>query len=557
MKPFHVLLRRVLLEKGVRQEPDLTDDKLDVGEREALEKKMSLGSALDDNLKIIRDLVGPSSDLVVRQIKVGRDQVEVALLHIKGLSDGSQVSDLTRMLTLGTLETPVGAAPKQHILDEFREHLLHAPDSTVVKTLDDVWSGLVQGYTALIFDGTPRALLCNTQGYEKRTIDEPASETAIRGPREGFIESAETNLSLLRRRIKSPNLWVETLTLGHLTRTSVSIVYIKGLAGDELVKEVHQRVSRIEIDGILESGYIEELIEDNPLSVFPLVFRTERPDRVAAMLLEGRVAVITDGTPFVLVVPMTFPTLLTAPDDYYEKTPTGAFLGILRYLAFWASILVPGTYVGIITFHQELIPTTLALRIAAAKEGVPFPVVFEVFIMELIFEILREAGIRLPRAIGPAVSIVGALVLGDAAIRAGLVSPPVVIVVAFTAISSFTVPTFSFELAARLFRFIFIILGGTFGLFGVQFGFLALLISLSSLRSFGYPYLAPMAPFIAGDMKDTFIRTWWWDMVTRPKLLGSREPIRQARGQRPRPGLQEEGKQKDKGGKRPKWQRKE
>ncbi|MEW6229663.1 MAG: spore germination protein, partial [Bacillota bacterium] len=410
--------------------------------------------------------------------------------------------------------------------------------------------------SAIIFDGTPKALICATQGFETRTIDEPPAETVIRGPREGFVESIRTNISLIRRRIKSPNLWIEKFTLGHLTRTDVAMVYIKGLATEELVQEVRQRVSRIETDGILESGQVEEFIEDSPFAVFPLVFRTERVDRVVSQILEGKVAIITDGTPFVLVVPMTFPVLLQAPDDYYEKVPIGTFLRFLRFVAFGASVILPATYVAIITFHQELLPTELLLRISAAKEGVPFPVLFEVFMMELLFELLREAGIRLPRAIGPAVTIVGALVLGDAAIRAGLVSPPVVIIVALTAIASFTVPTFSFGIAARLMRFVFIVLGGMFGLFGVQFGVLVLVIFLSSLRSFGQPFLSPMAPMIIRDWKDLYVRMWHWGMRTRPLLTGSREPVRVPEGQMPRPGIEKEEKEKAGRGASGRWRRK-
>jgi spore germination protein KA len=348
----------------------------------------------------------------------------------------------------------------------------------------------------------------------------------------------------LRKRIKTPNLWLEEYILGSLSRTKVGIIYIKGLASEELVQEVRQRVSRIKIDAIIGSGYIEDFIEDNPFSIFPLLFQTERPDRVAGCLLEGRVAIITENTSFVLVAPMDFTMLLQAPDDYYEKMYIGSFLRILRYFAFGISVFLPGVYVAVIVFHNELLQAQLLLRIAAAKEGVPFPVVAEVFLMEILFELLREAGIRLPRAIGPAISIVGALVLGDAAIRAGLVSPPVVIIVSLTAIASFTVPNFAFGIAARLLRFIFIFLGGAFGLFGIQFGGLLILSYMSSVRSFGYPFLAPVAPLIIQSFKDLAFRAWRWRMISRPLLLGVREPVRQPGDQQPRPDIDAEEKEK-------------
>ncbi|MEW6230306.1 MAG: spore germination protein, partial [Bacillota bacterium] len=288
------------------------------------------------------------------------------------------------------------------------------------------------------------------------------------------------------------------------------------------------------IDGVLESGYLEEYIEDTSFTLFPLMERTERPDRVAASLLEGRLAVFTEGTPFVLILPTQLSTLLQAPDDYYERLPIGSFIRVVRFIAFTMSVILPGFYVAVVSFHQELLPTVLLMRVTAFREGVPFPVVVEVLMMEFLFEVLREAGVRLPRAIGPAVSIVGALILGDAAIRAGLVSPAVVITVALTAIASFSAPVFSLAIAARLLRFIFIVLGGAFGLFGIQFGLLIMLTHLSALRSFGRPYLAPFAPLIARDLKDTLARVWWWRMTTRPKLDAFREPERQDEGHEPR-----------------------
>ena len=527
-----------------KPELKLDDDKLDIGEREAIQRELILKASLDENLKALRLISGPSSDVIIRELEVGQARTKAAVIHIETLAETALVESFIGTLSVDPFQTPVGEARKQEIFCEFKDRLLQSAQAREVETIDEVWGALVRGNSVVIFDSTPRALVCATQATVRRAIDEPPAETVIRGPREGFIESIQINIALVRKRIKTPNLWAEDFVIGHLTRTDVSIMYIKGLASEELVEEVRRRVSGIEIDGILESGDIEDMIEDNPFSVFPLVFRTERVDRVVSMLLEGRVCIVTDGTPFVMVVPMNFPMLLQAPDDYYEKVPIGTFLRILRFVAFTASIILPGTYVGVITFHHELIPTELLLRLTAAKEGVPFPVVFEVFMMELVFEFLREAGIRLPRAIGPAVTIVGALVLGDAAIRAGLVSAPVVIIVSLTAIASFTVPTFSFGIAARLIRFIFIILGGILGLFGIQFGLLVLLVLLSSLRSFGYPFLTPIAPLVISDWRDLYIRTWRWDEVARPKLEGGREPIRQRRSQMPSPGKQEEGKNK-------------
>lgn len=529
------------------------EDQLKVSQREGIIKKLVLKPSLEENIKLLKAVAGPSPDVVFRRLTVGEGRVKVAVFHIENLSDSLLVEKLIRMLGLGTRLSRMGPVTEQELFSQLKEQWLQSSEVYETDTIDEVWNALVEGNSVVIFHGIARALACSTQGYDKRAVDEPQSETVIRGPRDGFIESISTNISLVRRRLKTPNLWIENFTLGRLSRTRIVMLYIKGLASEELVQEVRQRVSRIKIDAVLESGYVEEFIEDNPFSIFPLVFRTERPDRVAACLLEGKVAVMTDGTPFVLVVPMDFPMLLQAPDDYYEKVPVGSFLRLLRLVAFIGSIILPGTYVAVVRFHPELIPTNLLLRITGAKEGVPFPIVFEVFMMELLFELLREAGIRLPRVIGPAVSIVGALVLGEAAIRAGLVSPPVVIIVALTAIASFTVPTFSFGIAARLVRFIFILLGGALGLFGIQFGLLFMIILLASLRSFGYPFLAPLAPLIVSDLKDIFSRMFRWSFIRRPKLTGAREPVRQPQGQMPGPGREKEEKEKNLQGAKDKW----
>lgn len=251
----------------------------------------------------------------------------------------------------------------------------------------------------------------------------------VRGPRDSFVETLETNIALIRRRIKHPGLRMESTVIGKLTLTDVVVAYVEGVSRHGVADEVRRRLGRIEIDGVLESGQIEGLIEDQPLSPFPQVMRSERPDRVAAALTEGRVAILVDGTPFVLMIPATLSTFLTASEDYYERPFIGTFLRLLRYLALAISLSLPSLYVALTTFHQEMLPTPLVLSIAAQRRGVPFPALVEALMLEFAFEILREAGVRLPRIIGQAVTIAGTLVVGDAAVRAGLVSPFMVVIV--------------------------------------------------------------------------------------------------------------------------------
>jgi spore germination protein KA len=300
----------------------------------------------------------------------------------------------------------------------------------------------------------------------------------VRGSREAFTESNEINIALVRRIIKSPDLWIEPMKIGTVTKTDVSIMYINGIAKEGIVEEVKKRLKGINIDSILESGYIEQLIEDQVMTPFPTIDYTERPDRVAGNLLEGRVAIFVNGTPFVLLVPALFIQFFQSIEDYFARFDIASSIRVLRILIFFISLITPSLYVAATTFHQEIIPTKLLVIIAAQRETVPFPAVIETFIMEVIFELLREASIRMPKAIGSTMSIVGALVIGQTAVEAGIVSPAMVIIVSITAIASFATPSYAITISARLLRFVFIICAGTMGLYGVILIFFVLVVHL-------------------------------------------------------------------------------
>lgn len=519
--------------KGSGNNSKYLDSNPDISQREAAIRKLKLTSNLNKNVQLISRLYGNSPDLIIRRFQMGAAQIPAALLCLEGMFTKDSVEKILGALEIDTLKIPAKFSQGKGLLQKVEAQLLPNQEIQTTPRIREICHKISSGKTALLFAGETEALICDTIGLEKRSITEPTSETTIRGPREGFIENIETNITLLRRHIKTPNLWIEDFIVGELTQTQLSLVFIKGLVSEELLTEVRSRLKRIRTDGVIESGHVEEYIEDTPFTLFPLILRTERPDRVVANLLEGNVAILTDGTPFVMTLPTKFIEMLQSPDDYYDRSPIGSLTRFLRLVAYLISILLPGIYVAIINFHQELIPTTLLLRISAAREGLPFPVVVEALMMELAFEILREAGVRLPQAIGPAISIVGALILGEAAIRAGVVSPIIIIIVALTAISSFTAPVYSIGISARILRFFFIGLGGAFGLFGMQAGILLFLIHLCSLRSFGIPYFAPLGPLIWADWKDTFIRVFFWGLTTRPKLTGAREPRRAESGQKP------------------------
>ena len=324
--------------------------------------------------------------------------------------------------------------------------------------MDKVTDAVLSGSVALFVDGYAEALLIGLKNLPQRGVEKADIEVVVRGPKESFAETIEVNTALIRRRLRSPNLVIEGLRLGRQTNTTIAIAYLKGVVSPELVQEVRSRIERIDIDAILDGGYIEELIQDDPYSPFPQLGYSERPDRVVSTLLQGRVGIIIDGTPMVLYVPVSFTDMLQSPEDYYEHYHYSTAIRLLRFLGLIISLLLPSFYIAITTFHQEMIPTQLLISIVAYREGVPFPAVLEALIMEMTFEALREAGIRLPRAVGQAISIVGALVIGQAAVQAGFVSPLMVIIVALTGIASFMIPAYNQALSMRLIRFPFMLL---------------------------------------------------------------------------------------------------
>ena len=371
-----------------------------------------------------------------------------------------------------------------------------------------------------------QAFFIDLKKCDKRNIEEPIIEAVIRGPRDGFTESLETNISLVRRRLKTPKLKMEGMIIGQLSKTDIVITYLDGIVKDSLVEEVRKRINKINIDAILESGYIEELIEDNSYSVFPQFGYTERPDRLVSNLLEGHVAIIIDNTPIALLAPQTFFQMMQASEDYYERYIVAFFIRCIRYLFLGIALLLPSVYIALLTFHQGMIPRTLLFTIGASREGVPFPVFIETLLMEIFFEGLREAGVRLPRPVGQTVSIVGGLVIGQSAVQAGIVSATTVMMVSITGIASFIIPRFNVGLSIRILRFLMMILGAVMGLYGIFMGFLVILIHMAKLRSFGVPYLSPLSPLNVDGLKDVIIRAPWWAMITRPDFIENKNSKR-------------------------------
>jgi spore germination protein KA len=504
--------------------------------------KEPLSRDLKQNLALIADSLFQSPDLVSRKFTINlKHGWEAAVVYIDGLADKTIINDhILRPLMVDTnkLEANQVMAPRRD-LHWIENHLITTNELSRIAALDEVISAIVKGDTVLLVQGCSEALQISSKGWEKRAISEPQSEVTIKGPRDGFIENLRTNTALLRRKIGDPKLTFENMCIGRKTRTDLSIAYIRGIARDDLVAEVRQRIKRIDTDAVIAASNVIEFIEDAPFSIFPTTAYTERPDVAAAKLLEGRIAIIVDGTPTVYTVPALFMESFQSPDDYHFRPFYVTLVRWVRFLAFAFNLFLPAMYVALTTFHQELIPTSLLITIAAATDTAPFPVVIETIGTGVLFEILREAGLRIPRAFGPAVSIVGGLVIGEAAVGAGLVGEPTVVVTALTAIASYVVP-FQAEYNTFL-RLGLTILAGFFGLYGIFNGAILILLHLSSLRSFGVPFLSPLAPLVGGDLKDVIIRAPQWAMLTRPRSLEPEDSIRQKFGLRPKnPGKKDE-----------------
>lgn len=489
---------------------------------------------LQDNWDTLQKSLGVNDDVIFRRFNLGtKSGEEVLLIYIENMVDKTMLQENIIKPLMYDSWPGDPQTEGMGLQDLLFSSMLAAANVTATQSMDKLVADVLSGGVILLIDGLKNGFSVDIRSFEQRSVTEPAAEVLVRGPREGFTENLNTNIVLIRRKLKSTNLIIKSLEIGRETKTKVSVLYLQNIAAPEIVDEVLLRLKRIDVDGILESNYLEEFIEDNPYSPFPQIIHTERPDRVTANLLEGKIAVITDGTPVALIIPVEISAFLTSPEDYYERYLIGSAIRILRYTAFVASILLPSFFIAITTFHQEMIPPKLILSLASYRAGVPFTLLTEAFLMEITFEILREAGTRLPRSVGNAVSIVGALVIGQAAVQAGLVSPLMVIIVAFTGIASFTIPAFNLGLTFRLLRFPLMLLAGTLGLLGVFFGITMISIHITSLRSFGMPYTSSLAPPQVKNLKDIFIRLPWWAMDERPAGLNKINRRRQAPNLKP------------------------
>ena len=489
-----------------------------------------LSVRLDDNLQGLVQLLENCSDAVTRKLSFGpQGSIKAALLYFDGLIDRMELEEqfLRPLLRLSSIPDGLQSEDQQQVVDLLIGQLLPMAEIKTLTTLEAVCDHITAGDTVLLIDGQRQGIVVGTRSWQGRSIDSPENESTIWGPKEGFVETLRFNTAQLRRRLKSTDFKIAAMSIGRITKTSVAICYIEDIAPESLVAEVKRRLNVIDIDAILDTGYLEEYISDQKFSILAQVEYTERPDRICGHLLDGRVAILVDGSPMAMVVPTSFPQFLIAGEDYYHNFVAASLFRLGRLLAFFAALLLPSVYVAVVTYHQEMIPLPLYLTLIAARQGVPFPAAVEALLLESTFELLREAGLRLPRAIGPAVSIVGALIIGDSAVRAGLVGTPMVVVVAFTGIASFVTPSYNAGLMVRITRFGMLFLAATLGFFGIMMGLLLLAVRMASLSSLGQPYLAPVAPFNRYQITDVLIRRPWTLAKNRPYREGMKNQTRQ------------------------------
>lgn len=490
----------------------------------------SQNTKLTDNLiqntKLVKEVFQRDTDFTLRSFHLFGKTPAMALF-ISSLVDNEKINrDIIQPLQAPKEIYNKSSVSKKYTLQYLLNDFLYFSEGEIKCELPSILDALLQGRTVIFIDGENECLILDTLKREKRGITEPETERVVRGPREGFIEQLQTNLSLLRYRLPVPEFRAKPIEVGEKTKTKIAICYLENIASDELINEVKQRIQDIGIDRILDAGYIEQFIQDNPRSPFPQVLNTERPDKAVGNILEGRVAILVDGSPYALIVPAVFNQFYQTSEDYVSRTLMSSIIRSIRYMALLFSLTFSSLYVTVLSFHPEMIPAKFVVAASSGRAGVPFPVVVEVLLMELAMEILREATIRMPQQVGGALSIVGVLVIGQAAVSAGFVSPITVVIIALSTIGSFATPSYNAAITFRMLKFPLIVLSGFIGLLGLAVGLMFIINHMLSLRSFGVPYFSPITPWNKEGIKDSIIRAPLRWLTERPRELHPKDKVR-------------------------------
>lgn len=504
----------------------MTSNKNETAEDDAATQPIS--TTLRDNIGQLEKIFGNNSDLIYRHWSYGPDMRHAACsVYYETLMQGEIVNYMKHSLQdLVTHEVGPGKAVLPQDVIEFFEHDgVSAKKADLLGDLQTAVDEIVNGNIVIFFDEWDKALVYQSMKVESRQITEPANESVVQGPRESTVENLQKNIGLIRMRLNTPDLKMVSKTGGGQSKTRVVYGYLDGVVDPELLQEFEGRMQKIGEYEILETSYVEQLIEDSTWTPFPQFRYTERPDVAAAALIDGKIIVLVQGTGSILICPGLFTEFFQSSEDYYQRTVYSSMIRLLRIFAFVAALTLPSIYIALSTFHPELIPTVLLLAVIDAREGIPFPAFFEAVVMEVFFELLREAGVRLPKPIGSAVSIVGALIVGEASINAGIASPIVVITVALTGIASFAIPQYNIAIALRVLRFPLMVSAAVMGGFGIMIFCLLLLLHLCKLRTLGQPYLAPVAPLYKKKLRDVVVRAPLRQLLKQPRRQGSADKL--------------------------------
>lgn len=488
----------------------------DTSEGDIKSKSDTIDDVLENNILKIKEIysIPDNNDVKIHNFKVNGLQKEAALLFISTISDVQMISDHIIEPLLRNEHT------EKNIND-----IIEVQSCKVVKSVNDVTKGVNQGNTVLFVDGENQAYLIGTSKFQGRSVEKAENEVIVKGPKESFNEKAETNISLIRKKIRNENLIVEASTVSKRSNNEVFILYIKNLANEKLVLNIKERVNSLDVDAIQNLSLLEQYIEERSSSIFPSILYSERPDRATSFLEDGYIVLLMNNSPAALILPATFWSFIHNPEDHYLRFLYGNFTRILRVFSLFITLFGSAIYVSITNYHSEMVPTDLLLAISATREKVPFPSIVEILMMEVAFELIREAGLRVPNTIGPTIGIVGALILGQAAVQANIVSPIVVIVVALGGLCSFTVSDISMNFAIRIIRFSFILTSGLMGIYGMVAMFMIGLTYMVSLKSFGVPYLAPMSPKYKSS-GDTILRRILKNERIRPGYVKPKDLIK-------------------------------
>ncbi len=486
---------------------------------------------LEKNITIIENAFQNCGDIVKRHFFVGeKKDIAVYMIYTDNIVNGSAIEEsiLTNIMNRCRID-----GKKEGMLKRLNEEVIAIGEMNEVKTFQEIFDAVLLGDTILLMDGNDIALQASTKGFPSRGVSEAKTEVVVQGPKDAFTEIGATNIVLIRRRIRDTKLKVKRTKVGKRSKTDVAILYMEDIVRKEILQEVEYKINQIDIDVILDSGYIDQLLENRWLSPFPQLQMTERPDKAASALLEGRVVIVIDNTPFVVIAPATLNVFFQAAEDYYDRWEIMSFIRLIRYCAGFLAVALPGLYIALTVFHPSMLPTNLALKIAETRQNIPFPAVGEILIMELAFELLREAGIRLPSPVSSTIGIVGGIIIGQAAVEAGIVSPSVVIVSALTGICTFVIPNIALVSGLRLTKYIVLIFSAFLGLYGFWLALILMLIHMASLKSFHIPFLYPFCSASVNnynDLEDSIFRLPLWFMKKRPIFSNDKHRQREKGG---------------------------